>query len=1054
MPQFFIDRPVFAWVIAIFIVLAGALAIPQLPIERYPTVAPPSVTITAIYPGATPTTMNDSVVSLIERGLSGVKNMLYFESSSDTSGTAQIVVTFAPGTDPDLAQVDVQNRLRTVESRLPQVVRQTGVQVEATTSNFLLFAALRSPDGRYDEEALGDYITRNIIEDLRRVRGVGRVQLFGPATALRVWIDPAKLTSFGISVEDVANAIRSQNAQVSPGRVGDAPTVPGQRVTIPLTIQGQLEDVADFERVILRANADGSSVLLEDVATIELGAQSFAVSTRQNGEVAASFGVQLAPGANALETAELIHQRLEELSRTFPEGITYEVPYDTAPFVRVSIEKVLETFVEAMLLVFAVMFLFLQNIRYTLIPAIVAPIALLGTFTVMLVTGFSINVLTMFGMVLAIGIIVDDAIVVVENVERIMVEEGLSPVLATKKAMGEITGAVIGITLVLSAVFIPMALASGTVGGIYRQFSLAMAVSILFSAFLALSLTPALCATLLKPLDASHGEKRGFFGWFNRGFDRITSHYAGWVGVIAKRIGRAFFVYAAVLAMVVFAFMRLPGSFLPEEDQGYFISSVQLPSDATAHRTSAVLREFEAYAMARPGIANIVAIQGFGFSGSGPNAGLMFTILKDWDERHGATAQDEALRANMRFGGMRDGSLFAVLPPSISALGNSAGFIMRLEDRGNLGHEALMAAQGQLLGAAAESDVVSFVYPEGLADGPNVHIRIDRDRAAAHGVPFAEINSVISAALGSTYVNDFPNQGYLQQVIIQARAESRMQVEEVLSLPVRNSQGQMVPLSSVASPVWERGPMQLVRYNGYPAVRIAGSAAPGRSSGEAMAEMERIAAELPPGFAVEWSGLSFQERISGSEAPLLLALSMLVVFLVLAALYESWSIPLSVILVVPLGLIGALGAVMARGLTNDVFFKVGLVTIIGLSAKNAILIVEFAKQLEEKGETPIRAAIEGARLRFRPILMTSLAFTLGVVPLAIASGASAETQHAIGTGVLGGMITGTLLAVLLVPAFYVAVRSLVRRRGRSATPPAVDVPSKPSDFASASDPGA
>ncbi|ATB44532.1 efflux RND transporter permease subunit [Corallococcus macrosporus] len=1037
MPRFFIERPVFAWVIAIFIVLAGAISIPRLPIERYPSIAPPSVTITATYPGATPAAMNDSVVSLIERGLSGVKNILYFESSSDTSGVAQIVVTFAPGTDPDLAQVDIQNRLKTVESRLPQMVRQLGLQVETTTTNFLLFSTLLSSDGRYDEAELGDFLSRNVVEDLRRVPGVGRVQLFTPSRALRVWLDPERLISHGISVDEVAAAIRAQNAEASPGRLGDTPAVPGQRVTTPLMLQGQLQDVADFEHVIVRANPDGSNVLLKELAKVELGPQSYATTTRQNGKNAATFGVQLAPGANALDTSERIRERMADLSRSFPAGVEYTIPYDAAPFVRISIQKVVQTFFEAMLLVFAVMYLFLQSVRYTLIPAIVAPIALLGTFAVMLASGFSINVLTMFGMVLAIGIIVDDAIVVVENVERLMAEEGLSPLDATKKAMKEITGAVIGITLVLTSVFIPMAFATGSVGTIYRQFSLAMAVSILFSAFLALTLTPALCATLLKPVAHGHTAKRGFFGAFNRLLERVTARYAAWTGAIVRRLGRAFFAYAAVLAMVAFAFWRLPGAFFPEEDQGFLNVSVQLPSDATAERTNAVLGEVESYLGGREGIQDVLTIQGFGFFGSGANAGLMFVMMNDWDARKGATAPGEVAAASARFASPREGMVINVIPPAVDGLGNSAGFAMRLEDRAGHGTQALNDAMNHVLRRAYESKVIAFPYQEGLPDGSTVRIQVDRERAAALGVSFADINSVISTALGSTYVNDFPNKGYMQQIILQARAESRMQVEDVLKLPVRNVRGQMVPLSSVAEPVWERGPMQLVRYNGYPAVRIAGTAAPGYSSGDAMAEMERIAAELPQGFAVEWTGLSYQERLSGSEAPILLALSMLVVFLVLAALYESWSIPLSVMLVVPLGLIGALAAVLSRGLMNDIFFKVGLITIIGLSAKNAILIVEFAKQLEEQGRSPLQAAVEAARLRFRPILMTSLAFALGVVPLVVASGASAETQRAIGTGVFGGMVSGTVLAIFLVPAFYVAVRSLLKRRDAVVEAPSV-----------------
>ncbi|AKF04384.1 multidrug efflux RND transporter permease subunit [Sandaracinus amylolyticus] len=1035
MPRFFIERPVFAWVVSLFIVLFGVLAIRRLPVERYPTVAPPAVTITATYPGATPSTMSDSVLAPIEREISGVPHLLYFESSSDTSGVAQITATFEPGTDPELAQVAVQNRLRTVEPRLPQMVRQIGLAVEASTSNFLLIVDLRSPSGRYDEQTLGDFLSRNLVEELKRIPGVGRVQVFTAPRALRVWLDPVQLTALGVSIDDVANAIRAQNAQVSPGRVGDAPTVPGQRVTIPLVVQGELETPEQFGDVVLRARPDGSRVLLRDVARIELGAQSYGTATRTDGTASAGAGVMLSPGANAVETATLVRERVAELGETLPDGIEASVPYDTAPFVRVSIEKVLETFVEAMVLVFAVMFLFLQSVRYTLVPAIVAPIALLGTFAVMYAAGFSINVLTMFGMVLAIGIIVDDAIVVVENVERLMATEKLSPKEATKKAMDEITGAVIGITLVLSAVFIPMAFASGSVGTIYRQFSLSMAVSILLSAFLALSLTPALCATLLKPVSEHHDPNRGAFGPFNRAFTWLTERYGAGVARIVRRSSIGIVALLAVSVGAGWLFRALPGSFLPEEDQGYWISSVALPSDATAERTDRVIRSYEEYAQARPGVRSVVAIRGFGFSGSGPNAALMFTILDDWDAREGATAQGEVASANAAFAGLRDGMMFHVVPPSIDSLGTSAGFAMRLVDRRNQGQQALLAAQGQILAAAAESSVVQAVYPEGLPDGASVRLEVDRHSAEALGVSFASINATLSAALGSMYVNDFPNAGRLQQVILQAEPQARMQLDDVLALPVRNQEGRMVPLSAVATARWERSPLQLVRYNGYPAVRIAGAAAPGFSSGEAMAEMERLAAQLPPGFGVEWTGLSFQERLSGDEAPALLALSLLVVFLVLAALYESWSIPLSVILVVPLGVLGALLAVTMRGMPNDVFFKVGLITLIGLSAKNAILIVEFAKQLEDEGRSVTDAAIEAAKLRLRPILMTSLAFTLGVVPLAIATGASAETQRAIGTGVLGGMISATVLAVVLVPAFYVAVRKVVTRGKRAAAEP-------------------
>ncbi|WP_308920820.1 efflux RND transporter permease subunit [Janthinobacterium sp. J1-1] len=1030
MPQFFIDRPVFAWVVAIFIVLFGLIAIPQLPIARFPSVAPPSVSITASYPGATPQTMNDSVIGLIERELSGVKNLLYFESSSDTSGSASITVTFKPGTNPELAQVDVQNRLKAIEPRLPQAVRQNGLGVESASSGFLMIVSLNAPDGAYDEVALGDYLARNVTEELRRIPGVGKVQLFGSERAMRIWVDPAKLVAYDIAMGDITAAVAQQNAQIAPGRLGDSPAVKGQRVTIPLTVQGQLQTPQEFAAIVLRANRNGAKVTIGDVARVERGAQSSNFSIRENGHGASGAAVSLSPGANAVQTASAIRARMAELAPAMPAGMQYSVPFDTAPFVKISIEKVVMTLIEAMVLVFLVMYLFLQKIRYTLIPAIVAPIALLGTFTVMLLAGYSVNVLTMFGMVLAIGIIVDDAIVVVEAVERLMATEGLSPKEATSKAMREITGAVVGITLVLTAVFIPMALASGSVGAIYRQFTLAMAVSILFSAFLALSLTPALCATMLKPIGPHDHEKKGFFRWFDRQFERMTARYEQGVVAMVKRAGRSMFVYGGVVAALAFAFLRLPSAFLPEEDQGYFITSMQLPSDATMERTLDVVKQFERHVAARPGIENNQSVLGFSFSGAGPNAALAFTMLKDWKQRDGATAQEEVLHAQMAMASAKEGMIMSLMPPAIDELGNSSGFSLRLQDRANQGIAALQAAQNQLLGLAAQSGKVAGVYPDGLPPGASVRLEIDRAKAEALGVSFGAVSEMLTAAMGSTYVNDFPNAGRMQQVIIQADAPSRMQLNDVLGLRIRNSAGGMVALGQLVRPVWSETPLQLVRFQGYPAARISGSAAPGVSSGDAMLEMERLVSQLPPGFALAWTGQSLQEKESASQAPMLMALSMLVVFLVLAALYESWSIPLSVMLVVPLGLLGAVLAVTLRGMPNDVFFKVGMITIIGLSAKNAILIVEFARQLQAQGKGLVEATVEAARLRLRPILMTSLAFALGVVPLMLASGASAETQHAIGTGVFGGMITATVLAVFFVPVFFVVVLSAVDKLGQ------------------------
>lgn len=1027
MSRFFIDRPVFAWVIAIFIALIGAIAIAQLPVSRFPTIAPASVSILATYTGATPQTLNDSVVTLIERELSSVKKLLYFESTVDTSGSASITATFKPGTDADLAQVDVQNRLKAIEARLPEAVRRMGLTVESAASDFLMIVTLNSRDGKYDELALGDYMARNIVQELKRLEGVGRVQTFGSEKAMRIWVDPARLVSYSLSLADITSAIQAQNAQIAPGRIGAEPTIPGQKVSIPLTVQGQLQTPEEFRAIVLRAEPDGSKLVLGDVARVEVGAQSLGSATLEDGRPAAAAGIQLAPGANAVRAAAAVRARLAELAPAMPDGMGYAVAFDTAPFVKISIEKVVQTLIEAMVLVFLVMLLFLQNIRYTLIPAIVAPIALLGTFSVMWAAGYSINVLTMFGMVLAIGIVVDDAIVVVENVERIMVAERLPPKEATQRAMKEITGAVIGITLVLSAVFIPMGLASGSVGAIYRQFTLSMAVSILFSAFLALTLTPALCASLLKPIGTGHHEKRSFFGWFNRTFNWMTEVYSGWISTLVRRTGRMMVIYAVIVAALAYGYMRLPSSFVPAEDQGNFMTSFTLPADATAERTLGIVKQYDAYVASRAAVAGNTSIIGFGFSGSGPNAAMAFTSLKDWGERD-TTVADEVAAATAAMARVPEGTVMSMRPPAIEALGTTSGFSLRLEDRANRGHAALLAAQARLLQLATQSKLVTGVYHEGLPNGPNVRMRIDRQKAEALGVPFSMISDTLTAALGSTYVNDFPNAGRLQQVIVQADAPNRMQVEDVLKLHLRNNAGGMVSLSEVVTPAWGEAPLQLVRYNGYPAVRISGNAASGVSSGDAMAEMERLAAQLPAGFAVEWTGQSLQEKESASQAPILLALSMLVVFLVLAALYESWSIPLSVMLVVPLGVLGAVLAVQIRGLENDVFFKVGLITIIGLSAKNAILIVEFARSLRAEGRELGDAVVEAARLRLRPILMTSLAFALGVVPLMLARGASAETQHAIGTGVFGGMLSATLLALLFVPVFYVVVMSLFGSR--------------------------
>jgi multidrug efflux pump len=1029
MAQFFIDRPIFAWVIALFIMVMGGVAVTQLPIAQYPPVAPPAIVINAAYPGASASTLEDSVLSVIEREMNGAPGLLYMESVAQADGSGSITLSFQPGTNAELAQVDVQNRLARATPRLPSAVTQQGVRVDKSRSNFLLFAILSSTNPAYDPIALGDYASRNVLPELQRVAGVGQAQLFGTERAMRVWIDPVKLQSFSLSADSVTAAIRAQNAQVTAGSLGDLPNIDGQGLTATVIVNGQLTNVEQFGNIVLRANTDGSTVRLKDVARIELGGQSYATSARLNGKPSTGIGVQLAPTGNALETAAAIRVRMAELSKYFPEGVTWTIPYDASRFVKISISQVAETLVEAIVLVFLVMFLFLQNWRYTVIPTIVVPIALLGTLGSLLALGFSINVLTMFGMVLVIGIVVDDAIVVVENVERIMSEEGLSPREATRKAMGQISGAVIGVTVVLISVFVPLAFFSGSVGNIYRQFSAVMVASIAFSAFLALSLTPALCATLLKPVEAGHQHaKKGFFGWFNRGFARTAKGYESVVARLLKRAGRYLVIYAAIIGAVVVLYQRLPTSFLPNEDQGTLVVNVQLPAGATQERTQAVMAQVEAYMLKQPEVESIVGVLGFSFSGLGQNAALAFVTLKDWKERTEPQNSASAL-AGRAFGalmGIRDAFVLPLSPPPIPELGNATGFNFRLQDRSGQGHEALIAARNQLMGMASQSKLLTQVRPDGLEDAPQLKLDIDRDKANALGVSFDAINSVLSTSLGSTFVNDFPNAGRLQRVIVQADAPRRMQAQDLLRLNAMNSKGQPVPLSAFASTHWVTGAMQTVRYNGYPAIRISGQAAPGSSSGTAMMEMEKLAAQLPPGFGFEWTGQSREEKLAGSQSLILYGFAILAVFLCLAALYESWSIPLSVILVVPLGVLGVLLGTLMRGYSNDVYFQVGLITIIGLSAKNAILIIEFAKDLQAQGKSAVEAALEAAHLRFRPIVMTSLAFILGVMPLFLASGAGSASQRAIGTGVVGGMITAVVLAVLFVPVFFVVVRGIFK----------------------------
>ena len=1029
MAKFFIERPIFAWVLALFIIVMGAVAVVQLPIAQYPPVAPPAIVVTATYPGASAQVLEDSVLSVIEREMNGSPGLIYQEAVSQANGTGTLTLSYQPGTSPDLAQVDVQNRLARATPRLPQAVTQQGVRVDKSNAAFLLFVILSSDNPSIDPIALGDFAARNVTPEIQRLPGIGQAQEFGTQRAMRIWIDPAKLAGLSLSAADVTNAVRAQNAQIASGSIGELPNITGQSITATVVVSGQLSTVEQFGNIVLRANTDGSTVRLKDVARVELGAESYSRSTRLNGNAATGIGVQLAPDANALAAAKAVKVKMEQLKANFPPGVKYSIPYDSSLFIDISIKQVAATLLEAIVLVFLVMFLFLQNIRYTIIPTIVVPIALLGTFATLLALGFSINVLTMFGMVLVIGIVVDDAIVVVENVERIMSEEGLSPLEATRKAMGQISGAIVGVTVVLIAVFVPLAFFAGSVGNIYRQFSVVMVTAIAFSAFLALSLTPALCATLLKPVQAGHHhEKTGFFGWFNRRFTRTAKSYEGLVARLLRRAGRYLVIYVAILAVIGVLYVRLPASFLPQEDQGNLLVNIQLPPGATQARTLSVIQQVEAFMLKQPEVQSMVGVLGFSFSGQGQNAGLAFVTLKDYSQRDDASqsAQAVAGRAFGALSGIRDAQVFPLSPPPIRELGTNSGFTFRLQDRTGAGREALLAARNQLLGMAAKSPVLAQVRPDGLEDASQLQLDIDRDKASALGVSFEAINSALSTSLGSSYINDFPNRGRLQRVVVQADAPARMQAQDLLEINAINTQGRPVPFSSFASTKWVTGAAQTVRYNGYPAIRISGAAAPGYSTGAALAEMETLAAQLPPGFGYEWSGLSREEKLAGSQAMVLYAFAILAVFLCLAALYESWTIPLAVILVVPLGVLGVIVATLLRSYSNDIYFQVGLITIIGLSAKNAILIIEFAKDLQAEGKSVMASALEAAHLRFRPIIMTSMAFMLGVLPLALASGAGSASQRAIGTGVIGGMLTGTVLAVLFVPIFFVVVRTLFK----------------------------
>lgn len=1031
MARFFIDRPVFAWVVAILIMVLGTIAITVLPVAQYPSVAPPSISVTANYAGASAETLQDTVTSVIEQQLNGIDNLIYMSSSSDASGLSTVTLYFAPGTDPDTAQMQVQNKVQLALPSLPRTVQQQGVVVAKATRNFMMFFTLSSVDGSMDEVALGNYIASSVLDPIRRVSGVGEAMMFGSQYAMRIWLDPHKLTSFGLTPSDVIAAIETQNTQVPIGQIGANPAVPGQQLNVIMQGETTFETVPEFENILLRMNPDGSRVLLKDVARVALGAESYGTKARVNGHPAAAVAIRLAPSANAITTAAAVRAKVEELSKFFPPGVRVDYPLDTSTFVRISIKEVVKTLLEAVLLVFLVMYLFLQNFRATLIPTIVVPVALLGTFAVMHAAGFSINVLTMFGMVLAIGILVDDAIVVVENVERIMAEEGLPPLQATRKAMDQITGALIGITVVLTAVFIPMAFFSGSVGTIYRQFSLSLVSCMLFSVFLAMSLTPALCATLLKPIPKGHKhEKRGFFGWFNRTFARGTNKYQSVVAAVLKRSTASMIVFLLITAAVGWLYVRMPSSFLPAEDQGYFITNIQLPVGATQERTDRVLREVEEYFLAQPEIESFITVAGFSFNGRGQNSALSFGRLKDWSEREGAehTVQAVVARAATKFASIKDAIIFPLNPPAIAELGNSTGFDFQLQDLDGLGHAKLMAARNQLLAMAAKNPNVTAVRPQGLEDAPQLKVEVDEAKASAYGVPLAEVNRTLSASFGSAYVNNFINGNRVQRVIVQLDAPYRMSPDDFEDVYVRNINGGMVPLSAFTTVEWSYGSPLLQKYNGFPSIEIVGSAAPGKSTGEAMAAMEEMASKLPPGFGYEWTGQSYEERLSGAQAPMLYALSLLVVFLCLAALYESWSIPLAVILIVPLGILGALLAATFRGLPNDVYFKVGLLATVGLATKNAILIIEYAKELEAAGKGLIEATLEAVKLRLRPILMTSFAFILGVMPLVLSTGAGSASQNAIGTGVAGGMLAATVLGIFFVPVLYVVVRRIFKTK--------------------------
>ncbi|WP_342754009.1 multidrug efflux RND transporter permease AcrD [Pantoea sp. MBD-2R] len=1027
MANFFIDRPIFAWVIAILLCLTGALAVFSLPVEQYPELAPPNVRITANYPGASAQTLENTVTQVIEQNMTGIDNLMYMSSQSSNTGQATITLTFVAGTNPDEARQQVQNQLQSALRKLPQDVQSQGVTVTKTGDTNILMVAFVSTDGSMDKQDISDYVASNIQDPLSRIDGVGQVDAYGSQYAMRIWLDPNKMIDYALTTSDIVSAIESQNSQVAVGQLGGLPSVDRQALNATINSQSLLTTPEQFRNITLRVNQDGSEVKLSDVASVALGAEKYDFLSQYNGQAASGLGVKLASGANELQTDELVRARIDELSHFFPHGLKAEIAYETTPFVTASIRDVVKTLIEAIILVFVVMYLFLQNFRATLIPTIAVPVVLLGTFAILSACGFSINTLTMFAMVLAIGLLVDDAIVVVENVERIMSEEGLSPREATRKSMGQIQGALVGIALVLSAVFVPMAFFGGTTGAIYRQFSVTIVSAMVLSVLVAMILTPALCATLLKPLPAGqHHERRGFFGWFNRMFNRNAARYERGVGRILSKVGRWLILYVVIIAGMALLFLHLPTSFLPLEDRGVFTTQVQLPPGSTLQQTNKVVDKVEQYYLTqeKDNVVSVFSTIGAGPGGNGQNVARMFVRLKDWDERSGAENTSFAIieRATAAFKHIREARVIASSPPAITGMGNSAGFDMELQDHAGLGHDALMKARDRLLAEAEKDPSLARVRHNGLDDTPQLRIDVDQHKAQALGVSVDDINATLQTGWGSTYVNDFLDRGRVKKVYVQAAAPFRMLPDDISKWYVRNSSGSMVPFTAFASTRWETGSPRLERYNGYSAVEIVGESASGVSTGTAMDVMEKLVNKLPTGFGLQWTGASYQERMSGTQAPALYAISLLVVFLCLAALYESWSIPFSVMLVVPLGVVGALVATWLRGLENDVYFQVGLLTVIGLSAKNAILIVEFANEINSKGQDLLAATLEACRQRLRPILMTSLAFIFGVLPMTIGQGAGSSSQHAVGTGVMGGMISATLLALFFVPIFFVLVR--------------------------------